>query len=66
MPKILAVIDPEHTEHLALTRIKELPAEGFVFQIEFFMPKRSMHRMPPASPKKWVRLAMHSTFSLSR
>jgi|TARA_B110000902_G_scaffold194219_1_gene220106 universal stress protein E len=39
MPKILAVIDPEHTEHLALTRIKELPTEGFVFQIEFFMPK---------------------------
>jgi universal stress protein E len=39
MPKILAVIDPEHTEHLALTRIKELPTEGFEFQIEFFMPK---------------------------
>lgn len=39
MPKILAVIDPEHIEHVALTRIKELPTEGFEFQIEYFMSK---------------------------
>ena len=65
MPKILAVIHPEHTEHLALTRIKELPTKGFVFQIEFFMPKTLSAQDATGFTKKWVRLAMHSTFSLS-
>ena len=37
MPKILAVIDPEHTEHLALTRIKELPTEHkIIFDQEIY------------------------------